>query len=169
MENAERFRLLGKYRTPRFRIGQHVSFARSRRDGHHRHDRCADSLADGKQRSRPTYADRLQGLGQGRPPRVRTGHLPLVRSVALTTVWKWRKALGVGFANEGTSRLFRDYTKEPWAIEALAKAQSKAGRPGEAAARSLRRGEESHVRRTSWRRCTRLAGDCITRRKSDSE
>jgi hypothetical protein len=49
--------------------------------------------------------------------------------VCPTCVWKWRKALGVGFSNEGTHRLLRDYTMEPWAIEALAKAQSKARDP----------------------------------------
>jgi hypothetical protein len=43
------------------------------------------------------------------------------------TVWKWRRALGVGCATEGTSRLHREYTKESCAVEALAKAQSKAG------------------------------------------
>jgi hypothetical protein len=50
-------------------------------------------------------------------------------NVCPTCVWKWRRALVVGIVNEGTRRLFRDYTKEPWAIEALAKAQSKAGDP----------------------------------------
>jgi hypothetical protein len=49
--------------------------------------------------------------------------------VRTTTVWKWRKALGVGRATEGTSRLHREYTKEPWAVEAWAKAHAKAKDP----------------------------------------
>jgi hypothetical protein len=46
-----------------------------------------------------------------------------------TTVRKWRRTLGVGFSNEGTHRLLRDYTKEPWAVEAFAKAHSMARDP----------------------------------------
>jgi hypothetical protein len=46
-----------------------------------------------------------------------------------STVRKWRRELGVGIVTEGTSRLFRDYSKEPWAVEALAKAQGKAHDP----------------------------------------
>ena len=40
------------------------------------------------------------------------------------TVTKWRTALKVGIAKEGTSQLFHDYSHEPWAIEARAKAHS---------------------------------------------
>jgi hypothetical protein len=49
--------------------------------------------------------------------------------VGITSVWKWRKALGVGPITEGTSRLFSEYTKEPWAVEAWAKAHRKARDP----------------------------------------
>jgi hypothetical protein len=45
------------------------------------------------------------------------------------TVWKWRKALDVSPTTPGTSRLRSDYTKEPWAIEAQAAMQAKAGDP----------------------------------------
>ena len=45
------------------------------------------------------------------------------------TVSKWRKALGIGPITEGTSRLYREYTKEPWAVEARAKAHAKARDP----------------------------------------
>jgi hypothetical protein len=41
------------------------------------------------------------------------------------TVTKWRKALGVEDSNAGTSRLRSQYTCEPWATAALAKAHSK--------------------------------------------
>jgi hypothetical protein len=37
--------------------------------------------------------------------------------------------LNVGIVTEGTSRLFRDYSKEPWAVEARAKAHSKVRDP----------------------------------------
>jgi hypothetical protein len=45
------------------------------------------------------------------------------------TVSKWRRLLGVKRATEGTSRLHGEYTKEPWAVEAWAKAHSKARDP----------------------------------------
>jgi hypothetical protein len=45
------------------------------------------------------------------------------------TVTKWRKALVVGIATEGTSRLHSAYTNEPWAVQALAKAHAKARDP----------------------------------------
>jgi hypothetical protein len=45
------------------------------------------------------------------------------------TVWRWKKALGVGPTTEGTSRLHSAYSTGPWAVEALAKAQAKAGDP----------------------------------------
>ena len=37
--------------------------------------------------------------------------------------------MGIGPITEGTSRLYREYTKEPWAVEALARGQSKARDP----------------------------------------
>jgi hypothetical protein len=68
--------------------------------------------------------------------------------VGLTAVWKWRKALGVGLANEGTSRLRRDYAGETAAVEGRKKATAKAGDPGRRAkiAASLRgRPKPAHV------------------------
>ena len=44
-------------------------------------------------------------------------------------VSKWRKSLGIGPITEGTSRLYSEYTKEPWAVEALARGQAKARDP----------------------------------------
>jgi hypothetical protein len=49
--------------------------------------------------------------------------------ITAQTVTKWRKALGVGATNEGTHRLHHDYFEEPWALEARAKGQAKAGDP----------------------------------------
>jgi DNA-binding XRE family transcriptional regulator len=41
--------------------------------------------------------------------------------VGLTTVWKWRQALGVDRMNEGTTRLYGDYRPEKIGAEAYAK------------------------------------------------
>jgi hypothetical protein len=128
MEDAERFRLLGKYRTPRFRIGQRVRcevrgemIITSMTDapipwpvgksGRGRH-----SLIVYKALAKAIRRESNQAISHwwGIDPQ---------------TVTKWRRSLGVGIVTEGTHRLFRDYTKEPWAIEALTKAQSKADDP----------------------------------------
>jgi hypothetical protein len=47
--------------------------------------------------------------------------------VGMFTVWKWRKALGVGATTEGTSRLRSAYCGEPWFAAARRKAHAKAG------------------------------------------
>jgi hypothetical protein len=68
--------------------------------------------------------------------------------IGRNTVWKWRKALGVDATTEGTGRLRSEYTKEPWAQEALKKAQAKAGDPGrreKIAASRRRRPRPPHV------------------------
>jgi hypothetical protein len=49
--------------------------------------------------------------------------------VGLTAVWKWRKALGVGPATEGTSRLHREGAHAPAVVQGLKKAQAKAQDP----------------------------------------
>jgi hypothetical protein len=49
--------------------------------------------------------------------------------VRTTTVWKWRKALGVGIATPGTSRLHREYAGEPAIVAGLRKATAKARDP----------------------------------------
>lgn len=45
------------------------------------------------------------------------------------TVWKWRKALGVGAITEGTSQLLSTHAQEPAVVAGLAKAQAKSGDP----------------------------------------
>ncbi len=128
MEDAERFRLLGTYRTPRFRVGQRV--------------RC--QVRGEMVITHLTDAPIPWPIGKGGRGRhslvVYKGLARAVRraseqaiccwwGVRTTTVWKWRKALGVGIATEGTSRLHREYTKEPGVVRGLAKAQAKARDP----------------------------------------
>jgi hypothetical protein len=128
MDDAERFRLLGKYRTPRFRIGQRV-FCEVR----------GEMVITGM-----TDAPILWPIGKrGRGRHTLVVYKGLAKAVRResekaichwwkicpTCVWKWRKALGVGFANEGTHRLLHDHALEPQVVAALAKAQSKSGDP----------------------------------------
>ncbi len=49
--------------------------------------------------------------------------------VGFHTVWRWRKALGVEPATEGTCRLHRAHSADPRVVASLAKAQSKTGDP----------------------------------------
>jgi hypothetical protein len=49
--------------------------------------------------------------------------------VALSTVWTWRKALGVGATTEGTSRLRREYAREPAVRRGLERAWARASDP----------------------------------------
>jgi hypothetical protein len=128
MEDCERFRLLGKYWMPRFRIGRRVLCEV-------RGEMVITGMTDA-----PIPWPVGKG-GRGRhSPVVYKGLAKAVRreseqavchwfGVRTTTVWKWRKALGVETTNEGTRRLFRTYTKEPWAVEARAKAHAKARDP----------------------------------------
>ena len=128
MEDAERFRLLGKYRTPRFRYGRKVLCEV-------RGEVTITGMTD---------APIPWPIGKGGRGRhslvVYKGLARAVRreseqaichwwGVRTTTVWKWRKALGIGPITEGTSRLYREYTKEPRAVEARAKAHAKARDP----------------------------------------
>ncbi len=124
MDDAERFRLLGKYKTPRFRIGQKV-FCEIRGDvticGIHdalilwplcKRGRGAQSLV--------VYKDLIKALR-------RESNQAIAHwwGVAVVTVSKWRRFLSVPRATEGTSRLHSEYDEEPWAVAARAKAHSK--------------------------------------------
>jgi hypothetical protein len=128
MKDTERFRLLGKYRTPRFRIGRTV-FCEVR--GEMVITGVTDALIPwpiGKRgRGRHTL---IVYKGLAKAVR-RESELAICHwwGVCPTTVWKWRKALGVGFSNEGTHRLRHDYTNEPWAAEVWGKAHSMARDP----------------------------------------
>ena len=126
--NAERFRLLGTYRTPRFRYGSKVLCEV-------RGEMVITDLSDApipwpigrRGRERPSlvvFKDLAKALR-------RESNQAICHSWGIRpqTVSKWRKALGIGPITEGTSRLYREYTKEPWAVEAFAKAHAKARDP----------------------------------------
>jgi hypothetical protein len=128
MGDADCFRLLGKYRTPRFRIGQRV--------------RClvhGEVIITGM-----TEAPIPWPIGKGGRGRhslvVYKGLARALRreseqaichwwGVRTTTVWKWRKALGVGIATPGTSRLHREYAWKPGIVEGRRRASAKARDP----------------------------------------
>jgi hypothetical protein len=127
MNDADRFRLVGKYKTPRFRHGP-VVWCEVRGEV----TICAITEAPipwpvgkkGRARSLVVY----KGLARA----VRTESAQAVAhwwGVTPQTVTVWRKALGVPETNADTSRLRSEYAQEPWAAEARGKARDKAGDP----------------------------------------
>jgi hypothetical protein len=128
MDDSQRFRLLGTYKTPRFRIGQKV-FCEIRGDmtitgitdapipwpvGKGRRGRHSLIVYKGLEKALRCESNQAIAYWWGIDPQ---------------TVSKWRRLLGVERATPGTSRLHSEYNREPWAIEARAKAQSKARDP----------------------------------------
>jgi hypothetical protein len=127
VDDADRFRLLGQYRTPRVRVGrivrceirgevEVVGFT----DGPIPWPRCRTA----RRHAVVLYGDLAKAVRRESAQAVASWW-----GVDVQTVWRWRKALDVGAATPGTSRLRSDYTKEPWAIEAQAAMQAKAGDP----------------------------------------
>lgn len=182
MNDRDRFRLLGAYRTPRVRLGSVVSCE------------CRDcdvivvGYSDGKV---PWPVGRKRGAGsrglilfadltravRGESAQA-VGHW---WGVGRSTVANWRKALEVELANPGTHRLRSAYAHEPWAVRALRKAVEKArgsvarqkmaaarrGKPqpphvGEAVARANRRrrvGASTRARMSATRRAIVSRGE----------
>ena len=124
MHDSDRFKLrFGPYRTPRYRIGSTVvcevmgeiiivgtsdgpiPWPLGRRKGH----RGRSSL----------IVYRGLSTAVGRESNIAVQHW---WSVGQSSVWKWRRSLGVPSFNEGTSKLRSEYSHEPWAKEALRKA-----------------------------------------------
>jgi hypothetical protein len=124
MKDAERFKLLGKYRTPKVRLGQRFLCEI-------RGEVTVCGLTDGpipwpvgkrgRHKAIVVYKDLAKAIR-------RESEQAVARwwGVGLDTLWRWRRALGVGATTPGTSRLRSDYTPEPWAVEALARAVAKA-------------------------------------------
>lgn len=128
MDDAERLRLLGKYRTPRFRIGR-VVFCEARGE------MTISGITDapipwpvGKgQRGRTSlivYKDLAKAIR-------RESNQAIAHwwGVDPQTVSKWRKVMSVKRATEGTSRLHSEYDKEPWADSMREKSRAKANAP----------------------------------------
>jgi hypothetical protein len=107
MENTERFRLLGTYRTPRFRIGQRVC--------------CqvrGEVIITGMTDTPIPWP--IGKVGRGRSPVVYKGLAKAIRresnlavchwwGITPQTVSKWRKILIVPRATPGTSRLHSEF------------------------------------------------------------
>jgi hypothetical protein len=111
MEDADRFRLLGKYRAPRFRIGQRVRCAV-------RGEMIITSITDAPipwpvgrrgpgRHSLIVYEDLAKALR--RESNQAISHW---WGVDPQTVTKWRRALGVDAITEGTNRLHSEHIAE---------------------------------------------------------
>ena len=128
MTDAERFRLLfGPYRTPRFRYGR-PAFCEVRGEvvlvglsdapipwpvgkrGRHKALVVYGGLAEAVRRESAQAVARWWGITP-------------------QTVWKWRKALGVGAVTEGTRWLKQGYALEPGITAAREKARARARDP----------------------------------------
>jgi hypothetical protein len=128
MNDAERFRLLGKYRTPRFRYGRKVLC-----------EVRGEVTICGLSTAPIPWPLCTRGRGRRSLVVFKDLHKAILREsnqaichwwgITPQTVTKWRKALGVKRNTEGSRRLSSEYAYEPWAIEALKEAQSKARDP----------------------------------------
>lgn len=111
MEDAERFRLIGKYGTPRFRVGQCV--------------RCqirGEMVITGMTDAPIPWPVGLHGAGRhtlivykGLAKAIRRESNQAVAywwDIEPQTVTKWRKALSVARGTQGTTRLFRENIAE---------------------------------------------------------
>lgn len=128
MDDADRFRLLGKYKTPRFRIGQRVLCEV-------RGEVVITGMTEApipwplglRVRGRHTlivYKDLAKALR-------RESNQAICHWWGITpqTVSKWRKLLGIERATPGTFRLQSEYAFEPACVEGRRKAHAKAGDP----------------------------------------
>jgi hypothetical protein len=130
VDDAERFRLLGTYRTPKVRYGRRVRCLV-------RGEVTVCGLTDAPipWPIGAKYAKCLIVFGDLARAVRRESNQAVAHwwGVSPQTVTIWRKALHVEPTTAGTSRLRRDYMKEPWAREAIARAQGKAQDPGRCA------------------------------------
>jgi len=126
--NPDRYPLIGKYATPRFRYGKFVCCEM-------RGEVEIVGLTDaptpwpigkrGRHKAIVLYGALVKAVR-------RESSLAIQHwfGVGPFTVWKWRKALGVDRNTEGTSRLFREISQtNPGIVAGLAKAHSKAKDP----------------------------------------
>jgi hypothetical protein len=131
MRDADRFKMLGTYRTPRVRIGRVLSCEARDFDvivSGHTDARIPWPLGYSRERGGSSALIVYGDLARA----VRTESNQAVCfwfGITPQTVSKWRKALGVGLTNAGTHRLRSDYQQAPWARRARAKAVAKARDP----------------------------------------
>ena len=124
MHDADRFRLLGKYHTPRVRVGRVVRClirgeveVAGFKDAPIPWPVCKTA----RRHALIVYADLACAIRRESAQAVAHWW-----GVGMFTVWKWRKALGVGATTKGTSRLRSDYSHEPWADQARARMHAQA-------------------------------------------
>jgi hypothetical protein len=127
MDDADRFRLLGRYRTPRFRVGRRVRcLVRGEVEIAGVHDGPIPwpVCKTARRHALVVYAGLARALRQ-------EAALAVARwwGVGHFTVSKRRKELGVGATTEGTSRLRSAYCDEPWFEAARRAAHAKARDP----------------------------------------
>ncbi len=113
MEEAERFRLLGKYRTPRFRVGQQVRcqvrgemIIRGMTDAPIPWPLGSPKGRGGKH-SLIVYKDLAKAVRRESEQAICHWF-----GICPFTVWKWRSLLNVERGTPGTTRLFREYITE---------------------------------------------------------
>lgn len=130
MKHADRFRLLGTYRTPRVRLGEVIPC--EARD-------CDLVVVEITNARIPWPVGRRKGqagkslivFGELAEAVRRESNQAVCHWFGITTqtVSKWRKAFGIIQTNPGTHRLRADYCDEPWAKRARKKGQAKAQDP----------------------------------------
>ena len=162
VKSPKRYRLLhGPYAAPKRRVGRRLYCQLRRREVR------VDGLTDSPTSwpfTRPRGPRSLTLCGE-RVRAVRTESASGVAAhwgVAMTTVWKWRRALGVPCFTEGTRRLYQDVIPEKVDLEALAEAR-RASRTPSARAKISARGRAARCTRTSSKRPPRGSAPTRTR------
>jgi hypothetical protein len=127
MRPADRFRLLGTYRTPRFRYGRTVRCeVRGEVEIVGLHEAPIPWPVGKKGRAKALVVFKDLARAVRRESEVAVAHH---WGVGVTAVWKWRVALGVERVTEGTSKRLSDHAREPKVVAGLKKAQAKSGDP----------------------------------------
>ena len=127
MHAADRFRLLGAYKTPRFRYGRVVRCeVRGEVEVVGLHEALVPWPVGKRGRAKALVVFKDLARAVRRESEVAVAHH---WGVTGQTVGKWRKALGVGRVTDGTSKLLSDHAREPAVVAGLRKAQAKSGDP----------------------------------------
>jgi len=128
MSDANRCSLLETYATPRFRYGK---FVMCEMRGEIKIVGLTDAPIPwpigkkGRHKAIVLYGDLVEALRRESSQAIQYWF-----GVGSFTVWKWRKALGVGFATEGTSRLLSELSQtNPAVVAGLKNAHSKSRDP----------------------------------------